>query len=192
MLRTPCHNNLPNFIGHYFPRRDDPETENLYHASMLMLLKPWHNILTDLKNPEQTWKEAFLLFVNGPENQEKRVNNILSGIQYFHDCKSSSDSDHHPRDVAGPSGALDMYEDELTDENRDQYEVGLSEETFQDVIAAQTPINKILHMRFAIEIARLADIFQNDNPCWPIQHPSSVSNASGNDLTRLLEWKRQL
>src|ERR1700722_8779467 len=50
------HNNLPNIIGRYFPRRDDPDTYQFYCASMLLLLKPWRNIETDLKSPSQTWE----------------------------------------------------------------------------------------------------------------------------------------
>ena len=159
---------------------------------MLMLLKPWCNIVTDLKNPEQTWKEAFHTFVNEPSSQEKRVNDILSGIQYFHDCESSSDLDQHLRDGRGQSGALDTIEEGLADELHEQFEVGLTEEALQDAIAAQTPINEALHAHFAIEIARQAKIFKNDDSCWPIQLPSCISNASGDDLTCLVEWKRQL
>ena len=144
ILQRPGHNNLPNFIGHYFPRRDDTETQDLYYASMLMLLKPWRNIVTDLKDTEQTWKEAFHLFVNESGSQGKRVNDILSGIQYFHDCESSSDLDQRPRDGNGHSGALEIIEDGLADELREQFEVGLTEEALQDAIAAQTPINEAL------------------------------------------------
>ncbi|KAG1866095.1 hypothetical protein F4604DRAFT_1585958 [Suillus subluteus] len=46
------HNTLPNFIGRYFPRQDDPDIYDFYCASMLLLLKPWRDIATDLKSPE--------------------------------------------------------------------------------------------------------------------------------------------
>ena len=92
----------------------------------------------------------------------------------------------------GQSGALDTIEEGLADELHEQFEVGLTEEALQDVIAAQTPINEALHTHFAIEIARQAKIFKNDDSCWPIQLPSCISNASGDDLMCLVEWKRQL
>jgi hypothetical protein len=156
-----------------------------------MLLKPWRNIVIDLKNTEQTWKEAFDVFVNEPSSQRKRVKDILSGIQYFHDCESSADSDQRSWDGSGQSGVLDIDAEELAGELGEQFEVEVTEEALQDAIAAQTPINEALHARFAVEIARQAKIFRNDDSEWPIPVPSHVGNASGDDLTRLLEWKRQ-
>lgn len=38
------HNQLPNFIGRFFPRADDEDIHNFYCACMLLLLKPWCNI----------------------------------------------------------------------------------------------------------------------------------------------------
>ncbi|KAJ6518282.1 hypothetical protein C8R47DRAFT_959864, partial [Mycena vitilis] len=61
-VRSRGHNTLPNFIGNYFPRRDDPDNEEFYHACMLTLLKPWRDLETDLKPGSQSWKEAFDLF----------------------------------------------------------------------------------------------------------------------------------
>ena len=87
VMRSFGHNNLPNIIGRFFLRRDDQETYSFYCASMLMLLKPWRNIEDDLKSPTQTWESAFDEFmVHAP----RRYRNILSGIQYFHECESSA------------------------------------------------------------------------------------------------------
>ena len=81
------HNNLPNFIGRFFPRRDDLESHSFYCASMLLLLKPWRDIRTDLKTSQQSWEEAFEEFMSAAPLKYK---NILSGIQYFHECESSA------------------------------------------------------------------------------------------------------
>ncbi|TFK80707.1 hypothetical protein K466DRAFT_503419, partial [Polyporus arcularius HHB13444] len=59
IVRTKGHNTLPNFIGRYFPRRDDPDIHSFYCASMLALLKPWRDLAADLKAPSETWSEAF-------------------------------------------------------------------------------------------------------------------------------------
>ena len=56
------HNTLPNFIGRYFPSRDDDDQRSFYYASMLTLLKPWRDLRTNLKYPSQTWEEAFNVF----------------------------------------------------------------------------------------------------------------------------------
>jgi len=62
VMRASDHNNLPNFIGRQFPCIDDPETYDFYCASMLMLLKPWHNLCSDLKGADESWSPAFEYF----------------------------------------------------------------------------------------------------------------------------------
>ncbi|KAF8076843.1 hypothetical protein FPV67DRAFT_1383733, partial [Lyophyllum atratum] len=82
---------LPNFIGRYFPRCDDPENYSFYCACMLMLLKNWRDLQMDLKSAEETWEQAFNTFISSPEAQRKRLQDILSGIQYFHACESAAE-----------------------------------------------------------------------------------------------------
>src|SRR5882757_7055574 len=62
VVRSPGHTNLPNFIGPYFPHCDDPEVYQFYCACMLILLKPWRCLKTDLKKPNQTWEDSFKEF----------------------------------------------------------------------------------------------------------------------------------
>ncbi|KAJ7187074.1 hypothetical protein C8R46DRAFT_810295, partial [Mycena filopes] len=80
------HNTLPNFIGYQFPRRDDAETRDFYCACMLVLLKPWRNLATDLKSGTQSWSEAFETF---KASASPRIHDILAGVQYFHSCQSA-------------------------------------------------------------------------------------------------------
>ncbi|KAG1858508.1 hypothetical protein F4604DRAFT_1493024, partial [Suillus subluteus] len=76
-------NNLPNFIGSYFLRRDDPKVYPFYCACMLVLLKPWRDVMTDLKSEDQTWESVFKEFSSiAPQ----KIHHILSGIQYFYEC----------------------------------------------------------------------------------------------------------
>ncbi|KAG1852687.1 hypothetical protein F4604DRAFT_1511543, partial [Suillus subluteus] len=78
---------LPNFIGRYFPRQDDPDIYDFYCASMLLLLKPWQDIATDLKSPEQMWQSAFDEFHS---KASLRIRHIISGIHYFYQCETSA------------------------------------------------------------------------------------------------------
>lgn len=64
IVRGANHNTLPNFIGRYFPPRDDPDEYPLYCACMLMLLKPWRCLESDLKLLSQTWESAFVDFLS--------------------------------------------------------------------------------------------------------------------------------
>src|ERR1700721_1880275 len=86
-MRTIGHNNLPNIIGRWFPRRDERESHSFYCASMLLLLKPWRSIESDLKLPDQSWEEAFDEFML---TTSRTYRTLLSGIQYFHDCETSA------------------------------------------------------------------------------------------------------
>lgn len=57
------------------------------HVCILVLLKPWHRLDTDIKHSEERWKTAFDNFlVYAPQ----KIHHILSGIQYFHECKSTA------------------------------------------------------------------------------------------------------
>jgi hypothetical protein len=86
IVRSTSHANLPNFIGSYFPRCDNPKIYQFYCACMLVLLKPWHCLKTDLKLLTQTWEDSFQEFSS---SALKTIHCILSGIQYFHECKSA-------------------------------------------------------------------------------------------------------
>lgn len=52
---------------------------------MLALLKPWHDLSKDLKQPHQAWEEVLEGFLNDTSWKEKHV---VSGLQYFHECSS--------------------------------------------------------------------------------------------------------
>lgn len=86
-LRQKGHNNLPNFIGQYFPRADDEDVQEFYCACMLVLLKPWRNLSMDLKTFDETWEEAFQSFHH---RSSITIHNIIIGIQFFHECESAA------------------------------------------------------------------------------------------------------
>jgi hypothetical protein len=150
IIRSQGHNTLPNFIGRYFPRRDDPAIYPFYCASMLLLLKPWRNIATDLKSPEQTWQSAFEEFYS---TASQSVRHMISGIQYFYQCETSAQNTQGsatqltlPRDeeaVQGVTGELELEEDAL----HDLTPMALTEEGLQDLIASQLPVREEIHAR---------------------------------------------
>ena len=80
IIRAQGHRNLPNFLGRWLPRNDDEKTYDFYCACMLMLLKPWRDLLTDLKSPSESWAAAFQTFRT---SAAPRIQRTLSGIQYF-------------------------------------------------------------------------------------------------------------
>jgi PIF1-like helicase len=191
--RTAGHNVLPNIIGRYFPRRDDPEMEDLYSASMLALLKPWRNLQT-LKSNLLTWRQAFDIFIAAAP---KRVQDIVSNIQYYYDCEDAASLQrHNGTSKDGKSCKTDLNEDGNESE-QDMEEGGLTgehqvtEEDIEQVVAAQIPWRELAHGRQALELAKSANIFLNDEETWKVEQ-TYVGNASGDDLLKLSDWQRAL
>ena len=149
VIRGPGHNNLPNFIGQYFPPRDDPDQYPFYCASMLMLLRPWRNIEMDLKKATQSWEAAFEEFL---ETAPANTKDILSGIQYYHQCRSSAiqqaqETGGNDNGVLGP-----MDELEGTNENSKPFrgQPVLTEEELQALQASHENTMEDVHAFMAI------------------------------------------
>ena len=92
IIRTPGHNNLPNFIGK-FPQGEDDDSHELYCATMLMLLKPWRDVRSDLKADYETWHDAFESFKSNATIEHLC---IVSGVNYMSNCKRKSEERHLP------------------------------------------------------------------------------------------------
>jgi hypothetical protein len=52
-----------------------------------VLLKPWRDLCTDLKEEDQSWSETYQLFL---ESAPELVLRVISGIQYFHECDNAA------------------------------------------------------------------------------------------------------
>jgi hypothetical protein len=191
VMRSADHNNLPNIIGRFFPRRDDPDTYPFYCASMLLLLKPWRNIETDLKLPSETWEDAFdSLMKTAPRKYQR----IVSGIQYFHDCENSA-KDRRVEENA----MLNEYNQDSENIDTGIYDTEdviehagvLTEEYVRKIEEDTTPTREADNGRQAVQIAKLARIFPDDTNRWQVDHVNPT-NATGEDLRMLLEWKLQM
>lgn len=191
VVRPKGHNNLPNFIGRYFPRRDDPDERRYYCACMLILLKPWRNLDMDLKRADETWEAAFNAFLaSAPE----KTRHILSGIQYFHDCESAARQSSN----VTPSNDVDHenQEDELTlDEDvpgNSSHARELTEEGLQIILQNQGSPREELHAQIAVETARNLRIFSDDEDTWESSTGGLPAPATDGDMEKLLRWKEQL
>ncbi|CAK5266163.1 unnamed protein product [Mycena citricolor] len=191
VMRAPGHDSLPNFIGEWFPRRNDVDQQDFYHASMLLLLKPWRCITEGLKRPDETWEEAFRHFAqSGPE----RNRDILANIQFYHSCQSAalaSKDDEIDGDILGlapssmtePSGG----DEEMT------VDAGITEDDISALQACRFSRREADHGDTAIEIARLVRLFNDEDGPWAIRTAGHrVAPASGDDLINVIRWKKQM
>ncbi|KIK29096.1 hypothetical protein PISMIDRAFT_89774 [Pisolithus microcarpus 441] len=202
ILRRPDHHNLPNFIGQFFPSRDDPEQYPFYCTSMLLLLKPWRDIGTDLKRSSETWERAFKEFLT---QAPPEVHHILSGIQYFHQCEQSAQEREM---VEGSSHVQGPTEECSEDVDLGEMSGGsastvhpLNELDLADLISSQIPRGEEMHGRLALEAARFAGIFPSHDGTSAEEMPpsheshclqSTVCQAEATDFDNLCIWQEQM
>ena len=186
IIRSPGHRNLPNFLGRWFPRSDDPETYEFYCACMLVLLKPWRDLAT-LKPETESWASSFEEFRSSASSKVLRA---LSGIQYFHECESVAHAEN-TRPYSGPLPTDQNQEDESGVDHIPTTQ-GLSEEGLVLLKAEAVSLREEQHGRMAIEIAKHLGIFQNDQSAWPIEHGNTPTNATEADLSRISMWSNLL
>jgi len=173
IMRNPNHHTLPNFIGSRFPPHDEPDEYPLYCASMLMLLKPWRQLQKDLKPPKQSWESAFGDFLATATVQTKK---ILSGIQYYHECRDSTV--RHTLSVEMAHALEGMATEDMVVEERDEggKRRTITEEMLTDLVASQQTSREEWHGLLAIEAAKLAKIFDGSEgePWREAQEPEGT------------------
>ena len=187
IIRSSGHRNLPNFLGKWFPRNDDPETYNFYCACMLVLLKPWRNLKDDLKSDTETWASSFEAF---RASASRKVRRMLSGIQYFHECESAAHTDDvrpYPYSVS-----TDQNPDDESGVDHIPITRGLSEEGLALLKAEAIPLREEQHGRMAIEITKHLGIFRNDQRTWPTDRGTVPANATEVELSRISMWSNLL
>ncbi|THU84819.1 hypothetical protein K435DRAFT_621840, partial [Dendrothele bispora CBS 962.96] len=74
--------------GPGLPRRDREATIPRHARLMLILFKPWVNI-SDLKEGEQSWEEAYEIFLR--DSCSPRIKRIIDNMQLLHECRDSRD-----------------------------------------------------------------------------------------------------
>jgi len=156
---------------------------------MLVLLKPWRDLMTDLKSPTETWASSFEEFRT---SASPGVHRILSGIQYFHECESAAHTDD-PKPYIYQAIPTDpeVPDDELGVDHVPAAR-GLSEEGLALLKAESIPLREEQHGRMAIEIAKHLGIFQNDQRAWPVDRGNAPVNATEADLSHISMWSNLL
>lgn len=188
IIRAHGHRNLPNFLGRWLPRNDDKKSYDFYCACMLMLLKPWRKLQTDLKSPSESWAGAFETFRASAAPRARRA---LSGIQYFHECESAANVDDSGPYPNQPAPDAQILDDEAGTDHIPRSQE-FSEEGLALLKAENTPLREQIHGHMAIEVAKLVGVFPNRQDDWPVDSTDSPSNATENDLGRVAAWSKLL
>ena len=182
IYRRRNHNMLPNFVGPAFPRNDDKDTRDLYCACMLMLLKPWRDMQTDLKQLNDTWEGALEKFLN---DAPTKIRDILSNIQYFHECETAA---HESADVQ----TMPINE-EPTEEEDIPYVAEIPGQGDTDGQRINPmPMQDDIHAQIVVEKAKLAGVFADEGREWDVTYGAKARMGTANDLQLLQEWKDQM
>ena len=187
------HNNLPNFIGHQFPCRDDAETYSFYCVCMLMLLKPWRDVKKDLKTAEESWTDSFDCFMASSSTVNKWCRDVLAGIYYLHDCESSALN--LPVNTLEESTQLlshNKCEEIDAEDEPDNPSISFTPAVLEDIIASQTLTNEFIHGRMAVELGKHAGFFGEYSDDWDIKPTFHITTASTYDVEQLEQWRQHL
>jgi hypothetical protein len=206
VIRPTGHRNLPNFVGRYFPRNDDPDICDFYNVSMLTLLKPWRNIARDLKREEESWSAAFQSFM---ASASERVKTVITGLQYFHKCQSKASETnnnletrgeaeehgwtHGDEDTTGDAGHHDEHDSESFDSNPDLMPI-ISKELVQQMLSEQLPLRERRHGETAVKIMRDVRIFNKNitETDWTLNSRPKPRNTNQSDIEHLQKWNHQM
>ncbi|RDB17999.1 ATP-dependent DNA helicase RRM3 [Hypsizygus marmoreus] len=189
IIRGAGHETLPNFIGQWFPRSDEPSLREFYCASMLFLLKPW-NSLGDLKSGHPSFEAAFNQFMG---QAPTRIHRIVDNIQFYYESSDSAKrraEEEHQR----TGGAVDVDEhldiepfSEATEDNMP------SEITEQDIECARQQAESAREVHFgqvAVNTAIDVGIFHEDQP--QTVYKQIAATAHRDDERQYQDWAKML
>ena len=184
ILRREDHNALPNFIGGKFPREKGPDSHELYCASMLVLLKPWRQLSTDLKDTDETWEDAFRRFKTVASAKEL---NILSSIQYFYECKRATQENMDNRSPGPISKSVGMEEDIL-----EPGQIGHGQGRKLPQTSDGISLREEAHAHIAVEKAKQCKVFIEEETSWDVTNGVKPRLGSSTDQTLLEKWRVQM
>jgi len=192
IIRTAKHNNLPNIIGARFPSSNEDTCERS-SAFLLMLMKPWRNLETDLKGGCSSWQEAFDAFMNGTTKERR---DVVSGIKYLNESHSAIE--HDTNLVILPSfersHIINAEEDGMLDNTVANAPSVYDEEGLKAIIRAQTSWGEQAHAQVAVQIGKLSGIFEDiNNDTWEVDKDKrNGKTATLQDLNQLQIWRKQI
>jgi hypothetical protein len=166
VYRTKGHETMPNFIGGWFPRNDVDDQQDMYCASMLALFSPWR-VIGDLKMENQTFKQAFDIFVGQTDDRTKYM---MANIQYQHECVDSALKKRATEEEDKPIIALTLEEtgDNLVTGGMlltgDSQSVEYTSRDIEHAIASEFSVDDKLYAEVALNIAMDCNIFEEEPP----------------------------
>lgn len=197
IMRTKGHETMPRFVGKWFNRNDSQFQQEIhtYHASMLMLLKPWRQ-LTQVKEEKESFQSSF---DNMIQSGGKRMLTVIENIQYYYQCADGAKA-RREQEKQGTGRAVEcelmVEESELLEfEQRDKRGDEGHDVTEEEIDAAKKtriPQRERFFGEQAIIEAYDAGIFQDlyaDTTTW--KEPARCAEGT-EELMMIKAWEKQL
>lgn len=87
---------------------------------------------------------------------------------------------------------MEVAEAELGEGIGEEAQSSYSKEGLVALSASQTSVQEKLHGHLAVEIAKQAKFFTSTASEWQVSGTSTMANAMGDDLIKLMAWKAQM
>ena len=197
VIRCAGHNVFPDIVGPFFPRPDDPSTENLYFASVLALLQPWRH-LEEIKKEDESFHTVYEAFVTKASQSDLRV---IAGIKYYYECKSAAEVTDAQEIERSLDRDNDTMEDDMSilhceDENvmeSNTVEIHLTEDDLKAYSKSLKNAREEDHATDAVTIAKSKNIFADEAFEWNVDERNpNVRIAHGDDYLKLERWKEAM
>jgi hypothetical protein len=180
VLRSNGHRNLPNIIGPWFERNDNPDTYNLYCASVLACLQPWRT-LRELKGSYSSWPAALETFQKTAGYRQK---SIQANMQYYYQCRDAADrARDNEQDVPGSVKAG------LDDTDMQELINGIE---LPDALLTPGKRAQLDHADRAVDAGFRLGIFSRDDETHAKILRNSISVAGSDRYEQILTWSNEL
>ncbi|KAG5634290.1 hypothetical protein H0H81_002524, partial [Sphagnurus paluster] len=181
---------MPQFIGQWFPRNNDPNVCELYCASILMLLKPWES-LPDLLTGFNSFDAGFKVYYSHAKTREK---NIVENIQYYYDSLDNAVAHTEAQSDEGGPVVVTELEDNLRQCFPEIDTAFLSEPTEEDFEAARQSAVNPREQHFGEQVlhsARQAGMFKETTET-DVVWQNLPGKATFEDVEIYRMWEKRL
>ena len=185
IVRQCGHETLPHIVGQWFPKNNDADCQELYCASILLLLKPWNNI-GELRGGETSFANAFDQFIFSANGRTRRV---IENIQYYHECSEKAAKSRQQED-GDTGGILDMDIQAGAQVVVNDEAVNLRALDEGDVDIARRgswAANEVRYGNAAMEVAKNVGVFDETPVHLAFNKPART--ATMDDIVWFAEWE---
>ena len=120
MLRS--EKRIPIILGPRIPSKNDIEKSDLYCQIILLLFKPWINIL-ELKNKDESWKTGLQKFITLLSfNKNNRLLTYIDNLELLHKSEVDAQEQYRKQKINKDNPTNDKIDENASDDLEDDDE----------------------------------------------------------------------